>query len=86
MNNIGDNIRKLRILFDFKQNAMAKLIGISVNSYGKIERNEVLISQERLAQIANVLGIEPAYITNLNDVVNTLKSPQKENNSSAQNN
>lgn len=65
---------------------MAKLIGISVNSYGKIERNEVLISQERLAQIANVLGIEPAYITNLNDVVNTLKSPQKENNSSAQNN
>ncbi len=79
MNNLGDNIRKLRILFDIKQHTMAKLIGISVNSYGKIERNEVLVNQKRLTQIANALGVEPGHIVNFNELVATLKiaTPEK---------
>ena len=74
-NNIGDNVRKLRILFDIKQQTMAQLIGISVNSYGKIERNEVSISKERLIQIANILGVEVSQIVDFNELVATLKSP-----------
>lgn len=73
-NNIGDNIRKLRIIFDIKQQTMAKLIGISLNSYGKIERNEVSVGKERLTQIANVLGVEVAHIVNFNELIKTLKS------------
>lgn len=74
-NNIGDNVRKLRILFDIKQQTMAQLIGISVNSYGKIERNEVSISKERLIQIANILGVEVSQIVDFNELIATLKSP-----------
>lgn len=53
---------------------MAKLIGISLNSYGKIERNEVSVGKERLTQIANVLGVEVAHIVNFNELIKTLKS------------
>lgn len=75
MNNIGDNIRKLRVFFDIKQQTMAQLIGISVNSYGKIERNEVAISKERLVQIAKILGVDASHIVDFNEIVATLKIP-----------
>ena len=54
MDNIGENIRKIRILLDIKQAVMAKMLNLSVNFYGKIERNEVEVKPERLIQIAKI--------------------------------
>jgi len=74
MDHIGENIRKIRLLLDIKQAVMAKMLNISVNSYGKIERNEVELKLERLTQIAEIFEIEPAHIINFKQFLNTIKS------------
>lgn len=73
MENIGENIRKIRILLDIKQAVMAKMLNLSVNFYGKIERNEVDIKPERLKQIAKIFEVDPTYIENFQLLLETLK-------------
>ena len=73
MENIGDNIRKIRVLLGIKQAVMAKMLKLSVNFYGKIERNEVQIKMERLIQIAQLLDIDLLYIMNFNLFLEALK-------------
>jgi transcriptional regulator with XRE-family HTH domain len=77
MDHIGENIRKIRLLLDIKQAVMAKMLNISVNSYGKIERNEVELKPERLIQIADIFEIESAYIINFKQFLSTIKTPAK---------
>ncbi len=55
---IGDKIRKIRNLKGFKQETIADRLGITVNGYGKLEREENNISIERLEQIAKALEVE----------------------------
>lgn len=62
MNNIGYNIRRIRGLRGLKQAYMAHALNISVNSYGKIERNEVNIKISRLEDIASVLRTTVQHI------------------------
>ncbi len=73
MDNIGENIRKIRLLLDIKQAVMAKMLRLSVNSYGKIERNEVDIKLERLKQIADIFEVDLIYIINFNLFLESLK-------------
>lgn len=73
MENIGENIRKIRILLDIKQAVMAKMLNLSVNFYGKIERNEVDIKPERLRQIAKIFEVDILYIENFKLLLKTLK-------------
>ncbi|MEE1883982.1 helix-turn-helix domain-containing protein [Pedobacter flavus] len=62
MNNIGFNIRRIRGLRGFKQAYMAHALKISINSYGKIERNEVNLKISRLEEIALVLKTTVEHI------------------------
>ncbi len=62
MNNIGYNIRRIRGLRGFKQAYMAHALNISLNSYGKIERNEVNIKISRLEDIAKALKTTVQHI------------------------
>lgn len=73
MENIGENIRKIRILLDIKQAVMAKMLNLSVNFYGKIERNEVEVKPERLKQIANLFQVDLIYIENFVLLLETIK-------------
>jgi transcriptional regulator with XRE-family HTH domain len=73
MDNIGENIRKIRVLLGIKQAVMAKMLKLSVNFYGKIERNEVDIKAERLAQIARIFDVDLIYIINFNLFLENLK-------------
>lgn len=73
MENIGENIRKIRILLDIKQAMMAKMLNLSVNFYGKMERNEVDIKPERLKQIAKIFKVDITYIENFRLLLETLK-------------
>ncbi len=73
MENVGGNIRKIRILLDIKQAVMAKMLNLSVNFYGKIERSEVEIKPERLREISKIFGIDIIYIVNFNLFLETIK-------------
>ncbi|MBP8067608.1 MAG: helix-turn-helix transcriptional regulator [Pedobacter sp.] len=78
MDNIGENIRKIRILLDIKQAVMAKMLNLSVNFYGKIERNEVEVKPERLIQIAKIFEIELIYLLNFNLLLENLKRKKQD--------
>ncbi len=73
MENIGENIRKIRILLDIKQAVMAKMLNLSVNFYGKMERNEVDIKPERLRQIAKIFKVDIIYIENFKHLLETIR-------------
>lgn len=64
---LGCKIRKLREMRQMKQVYIANKLNLSVNSYGKIERDEVEISFSRLEEIATVLNIKITTLINFDD-------------------
>lgn len=66
---VGHKIREIREGKKFSQETMAEALGLSVNGYGKIERNEVDINIERLQQIAKTLEVAPEEIISSNNPV-----------------
>lgn len=63
---IGYNIRKIREILDMKQAHLAKELKISLNTYGKIERDEVNIDIKRTEQIARIFGIPVTILISYN--------------------
>ena len=55
---VGNNIREVREQKKWSQEYFAELLGMSVNGYGKIERNEVDINIEKLQKIAHHLEVK----------------------------
>ena len=55
----GEKIRFLRTMRGFSQENMADMVGISRQAYGEIERGNSNPSPERVAQIAEKLGVSP---------------------------
>ena len=55
---IGENIKKMRELRNYKQSYVAEQLGMSLSGYSKIERDETDISFKRLKQIAEVLDTD----------------------------
>lgn len=62
MGSIGSNIRKIRGLRGLKQENMARALQISLNSYGKLERDEIRIRLNRLEEIAAILQTSVTHI------------------------
>ncbi|MCU0447622.1 MAG: helix-turn-helix domain-containing protein [Arcicella sp.] len=54
----GQKIKKIRELRNYTQDYMAKKLNLSLNGYGKIEREETEISLNRLQEIADVLQVK----------------------------
>ncbi|MEY4926915.1 MAG: hypothetical protein RI894_1351 [Bacteroidota bacterium] len=54
---IGAKIRNMRTLKNYSQDNMAEMLGISLNAYSKIEREETNVQYARLEQIAEVLKV-----------------------------
>lgn len=52
----------MRTMKGYSQENMAEMIGISRQAYGEIERGNTDPSQERVAQIAEKLGVSPTDI------------------------
>lgn len=68
---VGHKIREIRETKKLSQESMAEALGLSVNGYGKIERNEVDINIERLQQIAKTLDITPEdVLKDTNPIIN----------------
>lgn len=65
----GDKIRGIRLLKELTQDNMADMLNITRTSYGDMERGTTKISDERLEQIAKVLGVTPADILSFGEKV-----------------
>lgn len=55
--NVGDKIRKYRLLAGFNQEYVAEEIGMSGGNFGKIERGEIDINTEYLYKLAKLFKI-----------------------------
>jgi transcriptional regulator with XRE-family HTH domain len=64
---LGNKIRKIRDLKGLKQEDIAEKLNITAQAYGKIERNETKLDVDRLAQIAEILGMTPDDVQNFDD-------------------
>ncbi len=64
---IAEKIRKLREVKGYKQETVAKRMGLTTNGYGKIERGESSITLDRLEQIAQVLEVSTLDILQFDD-------------------
>jgi transcriptional regulator with XRE-family HTH domain len=54
---IGQKLRKIRELKDYKQAYVARQLGISAVAYGKIERGECDVTLSRLNRIAEIFEV-----------------------------
>lgn len=56
---IGAKIRKTRELKGYSQECMATSLGITQNSYSKLENQKTKLSLERISSISKILEIDP---------------------------
>ncbi len=54
---IGHKIEKLRRLKNLTQENIANELGLTAQAYGKIERNEVAINQDKLEKLSKILNV-----------------------------
>lgn len=67
--NIGSKIRKIREIKGLSQENMASDLDMSITGYGKIERNQVALTVEKLEQISKVLGVQMEQILGFDDSI-----------------
>jgi transcriptional regulator with XRE-family HTH domain len=61
---IGNNIRRFREMRGYSQDYMANMLGLTQSAYGKIEKQAVKLTIDRLQQIAEILEIDLANLIN----------------------
>ena len=66
---IGEKIRGIRTLKGLSQENMAEMLGLSLLSYGDIERGKKDVNMNRLEQIAEKLGVSVSDIMKFGDTV-----------------
>ena len=64
---LPEKIKIIRSYKNWTQEDIAEKLGISTNSYAKIERGETDVNFSRLQQIANVMEIELPHLLGLNE-------------------
>ncbi len=59
---IHEKIKNVRLLRNYTQEHLAEMLGISKQSYGKIESGETDVSYSRIEQIAKTLEVSPEFL------------------------
>lgn len=62
---IGNKFRLLRTEKGLRQEDMAEKLSISVSAYAKLERGETDITLSRIEKIANLYGLKPTEMINV---------------------
>ncbi|WP_373550683.1 helix-turn-helix domain-containing protein [Haliscomenobacter sp.] len=62
---LPENIRKVRLILGLKQDAVAKALGIRQSTYTKFETGMIKVGEDKLAEIANALGVSEEVIKDL---------------------
>ncbi len=65
---IGNNIRRIREIKNYTQEAVADKVGMSVSAYGDIERGKSDVNFTRLGEIAAALEVKPEEIVTFGSV------------------
>jgi transcriptional regulator with XRE-family HTH domain len=68
-NNIGNNIRRIRLIKNIKQEYLAKKIGISRNTLSAIENGSKSPTIFELNQIALQLGVDLRYLLDFAELI-----------------
>lgn len=66
-NNAGLKIRQLRELKGFSQEYMASLLSISQRAYSKIERGEIKLDWNKIAEIAAIFEMDPVSLVSFDE-------------------
>jgi transcriptional regulator with XRE-family HTH domain len=64
MERIGTRIKRFREIKNLTQEHLAEKLGISQNSYSRLESETVKISTDRLKEIAGILDVPAEYLMN----------------------
>lgn len=64
MERIGTRIKRYREIKNLTQEHLAEKLGISQNSYSRLESETVKISTDRLKEIAEILDVPAEYLMN----------------------
>ena len=64
---VNEKIKLVRQAKGLTQEAVAEKLGMSVTTYGDIERGDKDLKLSRLQEIANALEIKPSELLDLND-------------------
>jgi transcriptional regulator with XRE-family HTH domain len=64
MERIGTRIKRFREIKNLTQEHLAERLGISQNSYSRLESETVKISTDRLKEIAEILDVPAEYLMN----------------------
>jgi len=64
---VAQNIRKIREYRNYTQEYLAAKLRISQNAYSKIELGHTKITIDRLFRIADILGVDPVAVLNIED-------------------
>lgn len=67
MYQIGEKIRKIRELRKLSRKYVACELAISVNTYGKIERDETELTMKRLDEISRILNVKMTTIIDFDE-------------------
>ena len=62
---LPENIRKVRLLLGIKQDVVAQTLGIKQSTYSKMETGMIKIGEDKLAEIADALGVTEEVIKDL---------------------
>jgi transcriptional regulator with XRE-family HTH domain len=65
---IGHNIRRIREIRNYTQEAVADMVGMSVTAYGDIERGKSDVNFSRLADIAKALDVKEEDIVTFGSI------------------
>ncbi len=86
--NIGDKIRKVRVLKGLTQDFMAAKLEMSQRAYSKIENNDIKLDWGRIEDISKILDIEPIDLISFDDnlVFNNCPQAGKNNTNTINNN
>jgi transcriptional regulator with XRE-family HTH domain len=69
MERTGKRIKRFRELKNLTQEHIAEKLGISQNSYSRLENETVKISTDRLKEIAQILDVPAEYLINTEALV-----------------
>lgn len=62
LHEIGERLKKHRKENELTQRETAKLLGMSLNFYGDIERGKCRLSIEKIVLVYERLGMDPTYL------------------------
>lgn len=77
MNYIGNSLRKLRKLYERKQDDIAGSLGISVRQYRKFENNQTPVKGKYIDKLASIYEIDPNEIVSFDESI-LKKRPENE--------